>query len=120
MKGPSADRLAGCAMVSEERGLWIAGRMLSEPHAFFELSYENHVGFSSRAFIHPEVLVTYLGVHLGKKIVAEFELGRWTVKPIDDDIKSFIINVMGALRNFRPFPVVDRNARAAAGGGAWY
>lgn len=106
---PSAQRLAAHATVAEERGLWVLGRMRAEPHAFFELGYEHFDKLPPQCRLHPDVPVTYLGLHVGKKVVGEFELSRWHVVPTDPDVKTFIINLMGALRHYRPIPVIDHN-----------
>lgn len=101
----NADQISAHAVVTEERGWWLMGRMRSEPRLFFELSFEDwHL--SSRICIHPQVPVTYFGIHRGKgRLAAEFQLGQWPIKPCDEDVRAFIIDVMGALIGYRPVAV---------------
>lgn len=95
---------AGLAEIVEERGYWVIGRLITDPPVLFELSTESvHlVGIQYR--VSPDVPVTYLGLYRNGKVIAEFQLGTWPVKPAPD-VFSLLSPFLHALRGAIPVSV---------------
>lgn len=96
--------------VVEEVGLTVTLRQKSAPYLFVEWMSEDwdtisRAKMGHKYFIHPQVPITYLGIHSEKRTVAEFQLGNWPIIPAEPDVVSFLSELMARQMNFRPVRV---------------
>jgi len=87
--------------VSEHRGFSIKGIVLKAEHPAFELLFDDHASVPEQLRIHPEVRFTCLGVFLGKRTYAEYQLGRWFIRP-KDDAMIYVQTLLLLTRGYRP------------------
>lgn len=98
---PTQRKLAGIAILSEERNKWIKGRLVSDNSIYFEVSFEA----ATPKF--PETNICYFGFWRAgrtarERIVAEFQLGKLFVTPTEDDWVAHVRPFMMAMRGYMP------------------
>lgn len=102
---------SGLFTITEERGWWVKGR--TSDNLCFEVSFEDSNAIRAakqqdRFFPHPRVPVTYLGLWLGRRTVAEFQLGTWFKRP-DEGADAYILSqLLHPLLDARPVAVVQQ------------
>lgn len=97
---------SGYFTVTEERGWWIKGR---NDTTCFELSFEDSVAIrqarKTEYFPRPRIYATYLGLWSGRQTLAEFQLGTWTVRPVDDHHNLLLSKLLVPLVDVNPIAV---------------
>lgn len=103
-----------CDLV-EEWGLFVTVRQKRHPRFLVEWSSNDWDVFiqhrvQTRYFIHPDIPITYLGIHDRNHTVAEFQLGVWGVRPGEGtEAFKLLVDLMVRLRGYRPNNVANPN-----------
>ena len=104
MTSPCVTRFnsTGLVHVSEHRGWWLKGRVLTGANPSFEICFEHWSEMPDQLFILPTIKATYAGIFHRNRTIGEFHFGRWFIPPRTDEDKHYFDVLFTACIDYSP------------------